>query len=271
MGPRLGPASILVAGVLMTTLGWTPLARGGEPPPGWNQDIPTGPVSIEGVKVSGSIDTVSLADILLAIRAFKDIGLNDLTTLSVMNKDEIRGYLANPDLGWFTAERTGFIWPDRTEHPGWDAHSQGLPEFATALRCIRDAQRVYIFPVTTPDDPRFDNDHMRLLSAEARDKLAGLIGSESSWFEGFNNLRYMNKEPTNVGFMFQNGTDTLTLFFVHKDVVVGTFNGEHLSGTLNSLVADHKVDKKVLHEFEKWKAQYAQPELAAPATSPGSN
>ena len=243
-----------------------PPDRGGEPP-GWHQDIPSGPVSIEGVAVSGHIDTVSVADIAQTITAFKDIGLRDLAALTVVSKDEIHGYTQDRDLGWLTAKRTIFDWVDKSQHPGWYAYGQGLPDFSAALDCIRAAQQVYVFPVTTSLDPHRDDKHMRLLDAEARSRLAGILGPKEDWFVGFNNLIYPEKEPTNVGFVFRNGGDELVLFFVHEDVVVGTFNGQHLSGTLNDLSGD-KIDKRIVRALEQWKVQYAQPELTTPAKTP---
>lgn len=252
--------SRLVLVLLVTTLGWISPVRGGEPPPGWHQDVPSGPANIDGVLVSGLIDDVSVADALQAITAFKGIGLQSLAAATVINRDEIHGYVQNRDLGWFTAKRTTFVWPDRSEHQGWDAYGQGLPGFSAALHCIRDAQQVYIFPVTTPADPHRDDKHLRLLKNPARSQLVNLLGPRQNWLVGFNDLMYPDKEPKSVGFVFRNGKDELILFFVHSDVVVGTFNGEHLSGTLNDLIPRNS---KLAQAWGRWKDQYAQPELRA--------
>lgn len=223
------------------------------------------PMKVDGVPVDGRTDLVSVSDIRGAIEAFKGSDSREPAKLTVISKDEMHAYIPQQDMGWITVKRADFVDPDHVRHSGWVAYGQGLPGFYEALRCIKTARDVYIFPVKTPLNPHRDDTHMRLLGTEARTKLVDLLGPASDWFVGFNNLIYTKKEPTNVGFMFQNGSDTLILFFEHKDVVVGTFNGEHLSGTLNSDVVGQKVDDRVLHEFEKWKAQYAQPELATPA------
>ena len=107
---------------------------------------------------------------------------------------------------------------------------------------------------------------MRLLDDSSRKQLVGLLGSKADWFVGFNDLMYPDNEPTNVGFIFRNGNDELVLFFVHSDVVVGTFNGEHLGGTLNDLGGPQS--EKLAKEFEEWKSRYAQPEIATPEKSP---
>lgn len=254
--PRL--ISTLVLVLLVTTLGRIPPVRGGEPPPGWHQNVPSGPVSIDGVEVSGLIGDVSLADVLQAIAAFKDIGLQNLAAATVINKDEIHGYVRNRDLGWFTAKRTTFVWPDRSEHQGWDAYGQGLPYYSAALLCIRAAQQVYIFPVTTPADPHRDDKRLRLLAALARSQLVDVLGPKQNWLVGLNDLMYPDKEPKSVGFVFRNRKDELVLFFVHSDVVVGTFNGEHLSGTLDDL---SPRNRKLAQAWDRWKDQFAQPEL----------
>lgn len=260
----MGSRRYLVLALAIIALGNQAAAHDGEPPPpGWHQDVPNGPVSIDGILVSGHLDAVSLADVRQAITAFQDIGLHKLASLSVIGKDEIRGYLEDRDLGWFTAKRGSFVWPDRSEHSGWDAYGQGLPEDLAALDFIKSAPQIFVFPVTDPLIPHRDDEHMRLIGTEAHSRLVALLGSKDHWFQGFNDLMYPDKESGNVGFVFRNGSDELTLFFEHSDVVVGTFNGQHLAGTL-------KIDPtdKLGNEVKAWEAKYAQPELARLAVLP---
>jgi hypothetical protein len=60
-------------------------------------------------------------------------------------------------------------------------------------------------------------------------------------------------EPRNVGFVFRTGRDQLTLFFSSGGRMEGSFKGEHTGGSL-----EEKQEK----QLERWKAKYAQPELA---------
>jgi len=234
--------------------GWMQLATAGEPPPGWHQDIPTGPVSIEGVPVSGHLDVVSVADVVQAITAFRDDGLGDPASLTVLEKGFMRGYAKNRDEGWYTVEggEGACEWPDRTRHTCWGAEGQGLPEFIEAMHCIQEAKQVYVFPVANSREPHLDAKHLRLLDAKASSKLINLLGSKANWLVGFNDLMYPHDSPRDVGFVFQNGNDRVILFLFY-DTVSGTYNDEHLSGTL--LLGE--VDK----EMEIWKRQYAQREL----------
>lgn len=225
-----------------------------DPPPGWHQDIPTGPSSIDGVPVSGHLDAVSVADVLQAITAFKDIGLQ-LSEVTVLSKDEIHAYGANRDLGWFTAQRMICMWSDRSQHPCWDAFGQGLPQFKAALECIKAAQQVYVFPVATPLDPRRDDSHMRLIGGDASSQLIALLAPADNWLRGLNDLMYPDKEKKSVGFVFRDGTNEVVLFAVHSDVLIGTYNGEHFGGTLD--LESENVEK----EFKEWIAKYAKPEL----------
>ena len=254
----------LALGVALASSGYLASSRGGEPPPGWHQDTPNGPVSVEGIQVSGHLDAVSVADLRQAITAFNDIGLvDDLVALTVMDKGEIRGYVNNHDLGWFTAKRETSIWPDRSEHSGWNAYQRGLPVDSAALDFIRAAPEVFVFPVANPSVPHRDDTHMRLLGSEARSQLTNLLGTKDEWFQGLNDLMYPPAEPGNVGFIFRNGNEELVLFLAHSDVLVGTFNGEHLSGTLNMGPTGRPE-----RELEAWVGKYAKPELATLAASP---
>ncbi len=250
----------LVLGFALTAPIYLVLSRADQPPPGWHQDVPNGPVNVEGVPVSGHLDTVSVADMREALTAFKDIGLKDPAALAVIDKDQIRGYYQNRDMGWLTAKRVDFMWPDQSKHSAWDASGRGILEDSAARDFIKSSQQAFVFPVLNPLDPQRDDAHMRLLGSEARDRLIGLLDAEDNWLHGFNNVIYTEVEPGTVGFMLRRGNDEMVLFLVHSDVLVGTFNGEHLSGTLS-------FPNSKSNSMTAWKAAYAKPELAFLAAS----
>lgn len=212
---------------------------------------------VNWVKVSGNSDAVSDEDMAQAIKAFRGIGLKE-PALTVISKDEIHAYGQNRDLGWFTSKRVTVVEPDRSEHPGWDAYGRGLPEYTEALECMWNAEQIYVFPVNTPLNPHRDDTHLRLLEGEARRQLVQLLGDADHWLTGgFNNLMYPPGEKPGVGFLFRNSKHELVLFVMHSDVLVGTFDGEHLSGTLD-MESDHR---KWERELQEWTAKYAQAAL----------
>ena len=141
----------------------------------------------------------------------------------------------------------------------WD-----IPE---ALHLIRTADEVYIMPVTCTTKkhraevkgtylsltPHGDYKRLRLLGADARRKLGRLLGSQSSWFHGFDNTISIGPEPKNVGFIFRRGKDQLVLLCYMRWRFEGTFNGEHTGGSLEEKPSDN---------LDAWKEQYAKPELA---------
>ncbi|HEX7965519.1 MAG TPA: hypothetical protein VF651_07355 [Gammaproteobacteria bacterium] len=229
----------------------TTQALASEPPPGWHQDIPAGPANIEGVPVSGRLDSVSVADVLQAITALRDIGVKS-SELVVVSGDEMHGYEANRDLGWFTAKRTKCVWTDHTEHPCWDAFGQGLPELKQPLHFIKSAQEVYIFPVVTPLEPHRDDAHMRLLGKDARDELADIFKDDDIWMRGLNSLMYPSTKDQTVGLLFRDSDHELVLFYQAYGRWTGTFDGEHLTGDF-----DPEKDKV----FDAWEHKYAQAEL----------
>ena len=212
------------------------------------------PMQVDGVAVSGDASAMPIADIRDAIAAYNKEHAKKLSALRVESKDEIHAYLEPRDLGYVTVRRTDFTQPDKSVRHGWDIYGQGLPEYSEALGCIRAAQQVYVFPVPTPLEPHRDGRRMRLLGAEARGRLIDLLGNKDHWFVGLNDLMYPDKEPQNVGFLFVNGKDMLVLFIVHGDVLAGSFDGEHVDGTLESKL-------KMEQALDAWKVKYAQPEL----------
>jgi len=123
-----------------------------------------------------------------------------------------------------------------------------MPE---AFRVIRDADEVYVFPITTPREPRVDEKHLRLLDPAAGEKLQRLLSDERNWLHGFDNRIWIDPLPTDVGLVFRQGKNEVVLFFPWGQ---GTFNGVNITGTSLEGVAEK--------EMQEWKHQYAQPELA---------
>src|SRR5579864_4162421 len=178
------------------------------------QAVASSPMQVDGVPVSGQTDVVSISDIRDAIAAFKESDSRAPASLTIINKDEIHGYIPMHDLGWITVKRTICHEPDGSQHACWYAFGQGLPDFSVTLRCIQAAQQVYVFPLRTPDQPRRDDAHMRLLDSGARGQLADLLGLKEDWFEGLDDRMGPPEEPPNVGFVFLNGNDELVMFFI---------------------------------------------------------
>jgi hypothetical protein len=133
----------------------------------------------------------------------------------------------------------------------WD-----IPE---ALRLIRSADEVYVFPVTVISTsrstgevaPRGDYKRVRAIDADARRKLGRLLGSDSSWCHCFDNTAGIPPEPTYVGFIFQKGKDKLVLLRFLRWHTEGTFNGEHTGGSLEEKASD---------KLDEWEKRYARPE-----------
>jgi hypothetical protein len=137
-------------------------------------------------------------------------------------------------------------------HAAYGAEVQGINNSPGALRFIRSAETVYVFPVTSPLKPQRDDRHMRLLGPEARDGIVQLLGNDASWWHGLAAIAIPEPQPTNIGLLFRSGKDELVLFF-NSEAVEGKFRDIELGGLL---------EDKPKKEFEEWKRHYAQPELA---------
>jgi hypothetical protein len=133
----------------------------------------------------------------------------------------------------------------------WD-----IPE---ALRLIRTADQVYIFPVTVISKsastgevaPHGEYKRARAIDAVARRQLGRLLGEDSSWCHCFDNTAGIPPEPTYVGFIFQKGKDKLVLLRFLRWHTEGTFNGERTGGSL-----EHRASDKL----DEWEKRYARPE-----------
>jgi hypothetical protein len=209
-----------------------------------------GVTRVDGVPVYGRIRDVPVAEIRQAIDTATDrdkIPAKKPRAMQIVSRTEMRAYRPNRDLGWIPM-RGG---PDGPNHFVFTMWAAGVEDTPEALRLIRSAEQVYVFPYPAGAEPRRDDKHLRPLAREARRKLAALLGQRSHWYSGFYNLIVV-PDP-GFGLVFRDGADELVLFFIHG-IANGTINGRSTSGVL-----EHPVTE----QFEKWQKTYAQPELAA--------
>jgi hypothetical protein len=125
-------------------------------------------------------------------------------------------------------------------------------EWSGALPFMHRAEAVYVFPVTTPMEPRRNDKHLRLLGRRAARSVVQLLGKELNWYNGLYTIVEAADQPANVGLLFRAGKDELVLFFSEM-TVQGTFQGKRVGGML---------EDEPRTKFEEWKRRYARPELA---------
>jgi hypothetical protein len=219
-----------------------------------SQAIAGEPMTVDGVVVSGRTDEVSVADIRSAIKGFTYVGSQTPpASLTVLDKDHMRGYSQSRDVGWFSIDRTISIQPDGSQSPGpWNASGVWLPEDKQALGLIRSAKQVYVFPIATPLDPHRDDAYMRLLDKDELADLADMLEDNDVWLQGFDDMRYPPLNGQTVGLLFRDGDHELVLFYEGYGRWVGTLDGEHLGGDFAT--KDDAV-------FDAWEHRYAQSEL----------
>jgi hypothetical protein len=216
-------------------------------------------IRIDGIPVYGRIHDVTRADIRAAVADFG----GKPASIEVISKTEMRLYLQNRDLGWIPKCPIQVVETDGRRHAGWGWCGRlGLEDDPEALRLIRSADQVYIFPVTFTNKatdsvtfsatPHRDHKHLRLLEREASRPLARLLGNSKNWLHGFDDTIWIGPVPSNVGFIFRKGKDELVLFCTVGWRVEGTLNGQHTGGSL---------EEKPEQKLEDWKKRYAQPEL----------
>ena len=122
------------------------------------------------------------------------------------------------------------------------------------LALIKTSDEVYVFPVTTPLKPHRDNTRLRLLGAEAKQKIARLLGDRQNWWQGNWGHVLVDDGSTDIGLLFRHQKDELVLFF-YGGLVHGTFNGEETAGL-------YGFNEKREKRLEEWKHRYAHPELS---------
>jgi hypothetical protein len=127
-----------------------------------------------------------------------------------------------------------------------------------ALRLIRTANEVYVFPVRVTENhhsevtPHGDYKRARLLGAEASRKLRRILGQESNWFHGIDSTFGIGPEPKNVGYIFRSGKDEVVLLGFMRWRFKATVFGSPTSGSLEEKASD---------KLAEWKRQFARPEL----------
>jgi hypothetical protein len=204
---------------------------------------------IDGVPVYGKIHEVPTSEIRQAIDTATDrtkIPPKKPRAIEIVSRTEIRAYWPERALGWIPM-RGGLV----SNHCLFTMWASGVEDTPEALRLIRSADEVYVFPYPAGAEPRRDDKHLRPLGGEARRQLAALLGQRSHWYSGFYHLAVV--PDSGIGLLFRKGPHELVLFFLHG-IAKGTINGRSTSGLLEDPMAE---------QFAKWQKAYAKPELAA--------
>jgi len=149
-------------------------------------------------------------------------------------------------------QRVHFFPPLFPESPPADDPEMVFWARPKPMHLMSTAKEVYIFQVATPLNPH-PGKPLRLLDPGARDALEHVLGDEQDWFHGLDDRIRVGEEPKNIGLVFRQGSDELTLFFASGGSVKAAFNGKSSGGWLKD---------KASAEMEKWKSEYAKPELA---------
>jgi hypothetical protein len=212
------------------------------------------PQRVDGIPVRGDVTSVSVTDIRDAIRAVED----PVSSVTVLNADQMRVYYKLKDLGWIAVRRDPYA-KNRGDHtwPGWFTRGRGVDD-PEVSRFIRGAAELYVFPVLTPDKPRRDNKCLRRLDDQARRALASLLSDHRSWYQGGYTMVSAYPDPRNIGVLLRRGSSELVLFFSSSftssaGLIKGAFKGQHVQEML-----EDAPGKKM----EQWSRRFAQPELA---------
>jgi hypothetical protein len=230
-------------------------------------------IRVEGVPVHGRIHDVSVAGIREAIADFKSTRTDKRApkSIHVLSSREMRAFLPERDMGWIAIRIVPRGDPGHWNAPAWTTWGRAIQDVPEFFRFVRSASQVYAFPVILSIEredkvrgggsvrligsPRRDDKHRRLLGDQARRELIRLVGHERDWFQGHDDTISIAEDLRNVGFVFQRGSDELTLFLTLGWRAVCVMpNGENLDGSLEA---------KLSERLEEWKKRYAQPELAS--------
>src|SRR3954469_1867781 len=117
-------------------------------------------------------------------------------------------------------------------------YNRAIEDVPEALRLIRTADEVYIFPVSLAKnskgfiEPHPDYKHLRPLDREASRKLRRLLGAETNWFHGGDNTISVDHSYKTVGFVFRKSADKLVLVSGLGARFEGTLNGGDTAGSL---------------------------------------
>src|ERR1044072_634571 len=100
----------------------------------------------------------------------------------------------------------------------------GAPS-SEAVRFMRHADQILIFPNPAPDKRRTADRRMRLLTGEARRSLIRLVGNQRNWYVGWDDRFGTGRPPKDIGLVFRRGSDELVLFFFPGQMVEVRFQG----------------------------------------------
>jgi hypothetical protein len=128
------------------------------------------------------------------------------------------------------------------------------PFHEPVLDLMKRAPTVYVFPVKSESAARPDDKDLRLLDAEARQALLGVLCNPANWHHGLMTVGIVYG-PEDVGFVFRKDKAELILFFSCEGpagcTVEGTLGGKNILGWLNECAQP---------QFENWKRSFARPE-----------
>jgi len=215
-------------------------------------------LQVDGIPVRGKIHAVSVADIRDAIRAVQD----KVSSVEVLNGDQMHVYFNPIDLGWIAVRRVHSKAPSDSTWPGWFRSGRGIDE-PKVSQFMRTANELFVFPVMTPGEPQRDRKRMRLLDSSARRKLVDILAPHQNWYQYWYKLILTGPEPRNIGVLLRNGQSELVLFFSvsftsSSGRIRGTFNGQHVSDMLEDMPGK---------KMDEWIRRFAQPQLGTTSRS----
>jgi len=209
-------------------------------------------VHVDGVLVYGRIHEISTKDIHEAIA---DLSISDEKpfALEVISSREIHAY-ESWDLGWNPACYCDVHEPGGSIQREWMFNGMNIVQTSPELfQFIKSTNAIYIFPLPSPDEPRRDDKHLRLLDHEVQQELVHLLGDPKNWVHGGYEVigSSTTKDPPSVGILFRRGSSEVVMFFSSNgEFMHGTFMGKNMSGVLESR-----------RPLQEWKARHAGPEL----------
>jgi hypothetical protein len=137
---------------------------------------------------------------------------------------------------------------------GPDKSAELSPFDQPVVDFIKRARTVYVFPVKTESATRPNDKDLRLVNAEARQALLGVLCNPANWHHGLMTVGIVYG-PGDVGFVFRKDKDELILFFSCEGpagcTVEGTLERKNILGWLNECAQP---------QFENWKRSFALPE-----------
>lgn len=179
--------------------------------------------TLDGIPVQGNVDAISKPELQNALAAAKQEASRKISSLDVISRSEIHVYLTPRDLGWL---------PLRRESGMWFFDGKGIGQTPSALKLIRTAPKVYVFPIANAQKPHRNKSQRRLLGVKARTALADILGNKEDWWHGLYTIICQETSTPSIGLVFEGRRGTLILFLSHCPAINGTMNGEHVSGLM---------------------------------------